>query len=59
MTPVDESAVVIDLARLDARDLNRGGGKAANLGELLRAGIPGSPRVRHHHSRVRDRSDEQ
>jgi pyruvate,water dikinase len=35
-----ESVLVVDLARLDARDLNRGGGKAANLGELLRAGFP-------------------
>ncbi len=43
MTPGDESALVVDLARLGVRDLNRGGGKAANLGELLRAGFPVPP----------------
>ena len=43
MTPSDESTLVVDLARLDARDLNQGGGKAANLGELLRAGFPVPP----------------
>jgi pyruvate,water dikinase len=39
----DESVLVVDLARLDARDLNRGGGKAANLGVLLRARFPVPP----------------
>jgi pyruvate,water dikinase len=39
----DESAIVVDLARLSAQDLNRGGGKAANLGELLGAGFPVPP----------------
>ena len=46
MTPGDQgdqSVLVVDLARLGARDLNRGGGKAANLGELLRAGFPVPP----------------
>src|SRR5215218_1180386 len=43
MTPGDTAALVVDLARLDARDLNRGGGKAANLGELLRARFPVPP----------------
>jgi pyruvate,water dikinase len=43
MTLGDESALVVDLVRLGARDLNRGGGKAANLGELLRAGFPVPP----------------
>src|SRR5829696_1852114 len=43
MAPSDESALVVDLARLGVRDLNRGGGKAANLGELLHAGFPVPP----------------
>ena len=43
MAPSDESALVVDLARLGVRDLNRGGGKAANLGELSRAGFPVPP----------------
>src|SRR5215217_754783 len=43
MAPSNESALVVDLARLGVRDLNRGGGKAANLGELLRAGFPVPP----------------
>ena len=38
-----ESDLIVDLARLGARDLNRGGGKATNLGELLRAGFPVPP----------------
>ena len=40
MTPGETAALVVNLARLDARDLNRGGGKAASLGALLRAGFP-------------------
>src|SRR5215218_3874252 len=40
MTVGDRSALVVDLTQLGARDLDRGGGKAANLGELLRAGFP-------------------
>src|SRR5215213_2482619 len=43
MTVGDRSALVVDLDQLDARDLDRGGGKAANLGELLRAGFPVPP----------------
>jgi rifampicin phosphotransferase len=43
MTPGETAALVVNLARLDARDLNRGGGKAASLGELLRAGFPVPP----------------
>src|SRR5215218_1874952 len=43
MAPSDESALVVDLARLGVRDLNRGGGKAANLGELSHAGFPVPP----------------
>jgi phosphoenolpyruvate synthase/pyruvate phosphate dikinase len=40
MTPDAESDLIVDLARLGAGDLNRGGGKATNLGELLRGGFP-------------------
>jgi rifampicin phosphotransferase len=43
MTGGDRSVLVVDLAQLGARDLDRGGGKAANLGELLRAGFPVPP----------------
>src|SRR5215211_1385648 len=43
MTVGDRSALVVDLAQLGARDLDRGGGKAANLGELVRAGFPVPP----------------
>ena len=39
----DGPVLVVDLAQLGARDLDRGGGKAANLGELLRAGFPVPP----------------
>ena len=42
-TTGDQSLLVVDLARLGTRDLNRGGGKAANLGELLHAGFPVPP----------------
>ena len=62
MTPGDQgdqSPLVVDLARLGARDLNRGGGKAANLGELLARRIPGSARVRDHYDRLRPRGEEQ
>ena len=40
MKPGEDGLLIVDLAQLDARDLNQGGGKAANLGELLRAGFP-------------------
>ncbi|HEX5938877.1 MAG TPA: PEP/pyruvate-binding domain-containing protein, partial [Dehalococcoidia bacterium] len=40
MKPGEDGLFIVDLAQLDARDLNQGGGKAANLGELLRAGFP-------------------
>lgn len=43
MTLGEDAPLVVDLGRLDARDLNQGGGKAANLGELLRAGFPVPP----------------
>src|SRR5215218_5480932 len=43
MTLGEHALLVVDLARLGAQDLNRGGGKAANLGELLRAGFPVPP----------------
>src|SRR5215216_8024912 len=43
MAPDDRSVLVVDLAHLGTQDLNRGGGKAANLGELLRAGFPVPP----------------
>src|SRR5215212_372890 len=43
MTLGDRSVLVVDLAQLGAGDLDRGGGKAANLGELLRAGFPVPP----------------
>ena len=36
---VDAEAFVVDLADLGAADLERVGGKAANLGELIRAGF--------------------
>jgi rifampicin phosphotransferase len=39
----DRLALVVDLTQLGAGDLDRGGGKAANLGELLRAGFPVPP----------------
>lgn len=40
---VDRSQIVVNLAQVDAADLARGGGKAANLGELLRARYPVPP----------------
>src|SRR5215203_4102395 len=40
MTLGVRSVLVADLAQLGAKDFDRGGGKAANLGELLRAGFP-------------------
>src|SRR5215211_24075 len=43
MTVGDRSALVVDLDQLGAWDLDRGGGKAANLGELVRAGFPVPP----------------
>jgi pyruvate,water dikinase len=43
MTVGDRWALVVDLTQLGVRDLDRGGGKAANLGELLRAGFPVPP----------------
>jgi phosphoenolpyruvate synthase/pyruvate phosphate dikinase len=43
VTLAARSDFVVDLARLGAQDLDRGGGKAANLGELLRAGFPVPP----------------
>jgi phosphohistidine swiveling domain-containing protein len=43
MTRGDRSPLVLDLGQLGARDLDLGGGKAANLGELLRAGFPVPP----------------
>src|SRR4051812_38625823 len=43
MTVSDGPVLVVDLAQLGARDLGRGGGKAANLGELLRSGFPVPP----------------
>jgi phosphohistidine swiveling domain-containing protein len=43
MTLGVRSVLVADLARLGAKDLDRGGGKAANLGELLRTGFPVPP----------------
>jgi rifampicin phosphotransferase len=39
----DETAWVTPLECLGKTDLERGGGKAANLGELLRAGVPVPP----------------
>jgi rifampicin phosphotransferase len=43
MTVGDRLALVVDLTLLGAGDLDYGGGKAANLGELLRAGFPVPP----------------
>ena len=43
MTVGDRLAFVVDLTQLSAGDLAYGGGKAANLGELLRAGFPVPP----------------
>jgi pyruvate,water dikinase len=43
MTPGEHALLAVDLAQLDAQDLNRDGGKAANLGKLLRAGFPVPP----------------
>ena len=40
MTAGDQSVLVVDLAQLGVGDLDHGGGKAANLGELLRTGFP-------------------
>src|SRR3712207_3436350 len=37
--PFDEGAFVLDLPQLSAGDLPAVGGKAANLGELIRAGF--------------------
>ena len=43
MTAGDQSVLVVDLAQLGVGDLDHGGGKAANLGELLRTGFPVPP----------------
>jgi len=43
MTLGVRSVLVADLAQLGAQDLARDGGKAANLGESLRAGFPVPP----------------
>src|SRR5215213_7030895 len=43
MTTGEQSVPVVDLTQLGAWDLDRAGGKAANLGELLRAGFPVPP----------------
>src|SRR5688500_17586007 len=40
MTLGEHSRLVVDLAQLGSGDLAGGGGKAANLGESLRAGFP-------------------
>ncbi len=40
MTASDQSALVVDLAQMSSRDVASVGGKAANLGELLRAKFP-------------------
>jgi rifampicin phosphotransferase len=40
---MDEAAFTVDLQRLDAQALALVGGKAANLGELIRAGFPVPP----------------
>ncbi|MGH2616466.1 MAG: PEP/pyruvate-binding domain-containing protein, partial [Thermomicrobiales bacterium] len=40
---IDRAPYVVDLARVRAGDLAQGGGKAANLGELLRWGFPVPP----------------
>jgi rifampicin phosphotransferase len=37
------SALVVDLARIDVSMLATVGGKAANLGEMIRAGMPVPP----------------
>ena len=39
------SSLVLDLPEIDAHALSLAGGKAANLGELLRAGLPVPPGV--------------
>lgn len=38
-----QTGFVVDLGQVGARDLNRAGGKASNLGELIRAGFPVPP----------------
>jgi rifampicin phosphotransferase len=43
MTAGDQSVYVVDLAQLGVGDLDHGGGKATNLGELRRAGFPVPP----------------
>ncbi len=43
MTASDRADLVVDLARMSSRNLAVAGGKAANLGELLRAGFPVPP----------------
>src|ERR687897_1963150 len=43
MTLGEHTHLVVGLARLSSGDLASGGGKAANLGELLRAGFPVPP----------------
>ncbi|MET8152954.1 PEP/pyruvate-binding domain-containing protein [Actinoplanes sp. NPDC049668] len=42
---VDPSRLVLDLADIDSTMLGEVGGKAANLGELIRAGLPVPPGV--------------
>src|SRR5918993_4434840 len=43
MTLGEHTHLIVDLARLGSGDLASGGGKAANMGELLRAGFPVPP----------------
>ena len=46
------SSLVLDLPEIDAHALSLAGGKAANLGELLRAGLPVPPGVCITHGRL-------
>ncbi|MGE5263171.1 MAG: PEP/pyruvate-binding domain-containing protein [Acidobacteriota bacterium] len=41
--PIDAGALVFPLAKFSRDDLDRAGGKGANLGELIRAGLPVPP----------------
>ena len=43
MTTGEQSVLAVDLAQVGAGDIDRGGGKAANLGELMRSGFPVPP----------------
>ena len=48
-----DTIFIAPLEQLGREDLDWAGGKGANLGELVKAGIPRAERVRRYHGRLR------